>query len=125
MALRTTAIRQALADVLEAADLRAYAYFAEAPQPPCAVVQFPTSITPAAFGDVWDYVFPVQVMVARVTDERSQDALDDLLSSVVDLIESADLSGVSVTITGIDGIGDLQVNGADLTVGVVTVLVRA
>ena len=124
MALKTAAIREALAAVLDDAGIRAYGYFSDAPQPPCAVVQFPASVTPAAFADEWDYLIPVQVMVQRVTDARSQDALDVLVSRVVDLIEGATVSGGSVTIASVDGIGDL---GADqpMTVATINLVVRA
>jgi hypothetical protein len=63
-------------------------------------------------------------MVQRVTDARSQDALDVLVSRVVDLIEGATVSGGSVTIASVDGIGDL---GADqpMTVATINLVVRA
>lgn len=125
MALTTVAIRAGIkAAVEDQVGLRAYAHFAESPSPPCVVVLFPGGITPTAFGGAWDYEMPLQLMVQRVTDERSQDRLDDLLSRLTDVFDGVTFPWGSTHITGIDGIGDL---GAEqpMTVATVNLTVRA
>jgi hypothetical protein len=63
-------------------------------------------------------------MVQRITDARSQDALDVLVSRVVDLIEGATVADGSVAIVNIDAIGDLP-GEQQMTVAVINLMVRA
>ena len=125
MALTTATIRAGIATQIETVDLRAYSYNTDAPQPPCAVVLFPASITPAAMGDAWDYSIPVQVMVQRITDARSQERLDSLLSSLSDALEGDTFAWGSSQVTGIDGIGDTGTDQGAMTVATITLMVRA
>lgn len=123
MGLNIDAVRTGLAALLnDAGVVRAHTYPRDIPQPPCATIGDPI-ITSADMSDGWDFDLPVTLMVHRVSDERSQAVMDQLVQALVETLDGSHDFG-DVEITRIEPYGQIDDGTINVTTAVVQVLVR-
>jgi hypothetical protein len=88
--------RTAIKEAIESATLRAYDFLPAAPQLPCAVVGWPSTLNPhAAFGDNPSMELPVYVMVAFNNNRSADDNLEQYIATTGDASVIAAVEAIS------------------------------
>lgn len=83
-----SATRTAIRDALDTAEVRAFDYSPPNLPTPCAIVGFPTRYNPNdTMSDTNSYTIPVSLYVGYGSNGAAEDALEDLIPTVIDAIE--------------------------------------